>query len=145
LGGRFQQRVGKATSHLEVGRLLAAEVGFLQPGGGGCVAALRENRRLGGQIAFREINPGAQQGANEFEQVDGRSKPKLFRHFKAPGAASTGATANAVKCGVTAIEVGWDAQHEDVQAHAFGRCSHAFEPEDEVFADVRVSGTWSRS
>jgi hypothetical protein len=44
-----------------------------------------------------------------------------------------------VKCGVTATEVGWDAQHEDVQAHAFGCCSHAFEPEDEVFADVRVN------
>jgi hypothetical protein len=105
----------------------------------GCVVALRENRRLGGQIACHEIDPGAQQGANEFEQVDQRSKSKLFRCFKAPGAASTGATADAVKCGVTATEVGWDAQHEDVQAHAFGPCSHTFEPEDEVFADVRVN------
>jgi hypothetical protein len=139
LGGRFQQQVGKATGHLEVGRLLAAEVGFLQPGGGGCVVALRENRRLGGQIAFHKTDSGAQQGADEFEQVDRRSKLKLFRYFKAPGAASTGVTADAVKCGVTAIEVGWDAQHEDVQAHAFGCCSHTFEPEDEVFADVRVN------
>ena len=114
----FQQQVGQAPCHFEVDRFVASEVGLLKPRRGRGVVALRENTRLGRQIALHEVDPGTQDRADEFEQIDGSAKTEFFRDVMTPGAPPIRVATDAVERGVIAIEMSGDAECENVQAHA---------------------------